>query len=111
MTTAMKFSCRTLRRKRRNATKLRRSSTCTSGQARDAFVDFSYEEDGFFAVYTGVFKGLDEQERTAKNKDARRPGFGSAGSVVDEVTEFYQYWRNFRRAARTAPLRSTTSGT
>lgn len=63
--------------------------------SRDAFVDFSYEEDGFFAVYTGVFKGLDEQERTAKNKDARRPGFGSAGSVVDEVTEFYQYWRNF----------------
>ena len=25
----------------------------------------------------------------------RRPGFGGAGSVVDDVTAFYTFWRNF----------------
>ena len=62
---------------------------------REAFVDFSSEEDGFFAVYTTVFRELDEQEQTARHGDARRPGFGGAGSVIDDVTAFYAYWLNF----------------
>ena len=35
--------------------------------SRDAFVDFTGAEDGFFAVYSAVFRDLHQQERTARN--------------------------------------------
>jgi len=63
--------------------------------SREAFVDFSYEPDGFFAVYSTVFQELDEQEKTAKNGDGCRPGFGGAGSDLGAVQAFYAYWLNF----------------
>ena len=63
---------------------------------REAFVDYSgTAADGFFSVYAGIFKGLDDQEKTAKDGDLRRPGFGGAGSTKDAVTEFYQFWLGF----------------
>eukprot|EP00900_Chrysochromulina_parva_P019998 jgi/Chrpa1/279/Chrysochromulina_OHIO_Genome00001712-RA len=62
---------------------------------RDAFVDFSAHEDGFFGVYSKVFRELDEQERTAANGDVRRPRFGGAGSDEDAVADFYAYWLSF----------------
>ena len=63
--------------------------------SRDAFVDFSYAEDGFFSVYANVFHDLNEQEKTAQNGSAYRPGFGSAGSDQIAVTAFYSYWLHF----------------
>ena len=63
--------------------------------SRDAFVDFTFEEDGFFAVYSGVFRELDEQEKTARYTPLRRPGFGGAGNDVGAVTDFYAYWLDF----------------
>jgi len=63
--------------------------------SREAFVDFSYAVDGFFAIYTDVFQNLHEQEKTAKHGDTSRPGFGSAGSDVTAVNSFYTHWLNF----------------
>ena len=51
--------------------------------------------DGFFAVYFGVFKELDEQEKTAKGGDVPRPTFGSSGSDATAVAAFYSYWLSF----------------
>ena len=63
--------------------------------SREAFVDFTSAADGFFAVYGGVFGSLDEQECTARYGAVRRPGFGDALSIADEVTDFYEYWLGF----------------
>jgi DnaJ family protein A protein 5 len=65
---------------------------------REAFVDFSTEADGFFAVFAGVFKDLDEQEQTAKHGSVRRPRFGGPSSTADEVTDFYTEWLEFATA-------------
>ena len=63
--------------------------------SREAFVDFTYAAGGFFSVYATVFGELDAQERTAKNGDSARPGFGGAGSDLAAVVAFYTYWLNF----------------
>lgn len=64
--------------------------------SRDAFVDFTGAEDGFFAVYSAVFRDLHQQERTARNAtNSHRPDFGSANSGEATVTDFYAYWLNF----------------
>ena len=63
--------------------------------SRDAWVDFTYAADGFFAVYLSVFRDLHEQEKTASGGEIYRPDFGGVGSDESAVAAFYQFWLNF----------------
>jgi len=64
----------------------------------DCFKGFEDDEEGFWAVYQGVFVQIDrdeEMEEEVGTTHYAAPLFGNSKSTAEEVFAFYSHWNNF----------------
>lgn len=62
------------------------------------YADFGDGPEGFYAVYSGLFRAIDKEEEEWEDADEEHvtmPSFGHSSSEWRDVSSFYKHWLDF----------------